>query len=82
MRKGRATTSMGVISCRSREASLIPNYLRVKATTKSYCSDLGTKNRGRQKGIPGMRKSLLQVQWKQDQASRFVWRPTAAREIR
>ena len=53
---------MGVISCRRIEASLIPNYVRVQATTKCYCSKQGTKNRGRQKGIPGMRKSLLQVQ--------------------
>ena len=52
---------MGVISCRRIEASLIPNYVRVQATTKCYCSKQGTKNRGRQKGIPGMRKSLLQA---------------------
>ena len=33
---------------------------------------LGTKNRGRQKVIPGMRKSVLQVQWKQEQTTCFV----------
>ena len=38
---------MGVISLRSREASFIPNYIRVEATTNCYCSNLGTKNRGR-----------------------------------
>ena len=63
MRKGRGTTSMCLISCRSREASLIPNYVIIKATTKCYCGNLGTKNRGHQKGIPGMLKCLLQAQW-------------------
>ena len=73
---------MCLISCRSREASLIPNYVIIKATTKCYCGNLGTKNRGHQKGIPGMLKCLLQAQWKQDQTTYFVWRPTAARESR
>ena len=28
---------MGVISCRSKEASSMPNYIRVKATAKCCC---------------------------------------------
>ena len=36
----KGTTSIGVISCRSREVPLIPNNIRAKATTKCYCSIL------------------------------------------
>ena len=32
----KATTSMGVISCCSREASSIPNYTRINATIECY----------------------------------------------
>ena len=42
---------MGVISCHSREASLIPNYVRAKSTTKCYCSNLG-KQTGTQEVHP------------------------------
>ena len=50
---------MGVISCRSREGSVIPNYVRVKATSKRYCSNVGTENWGRPKGIPGCEKACF-----------------------
>ena len=39
-RRTKATTSMGVISCRSREASSIPNYIRINATTECYRRNL------------------------------------------
>ena len=45
---------MGVISSRSREASLTPNYIRVKASAKCYSSNLGAKPRGRKKAVPGV----------------------------
>ena len=45
---------MGVISCRSREASLIPNYIRVEASAKCYSSNLAAKPRGRIKAVPGV----------------------------
>ena len=57
MRKGRGTTTMGVISCRSRAASIIPNYIRVKATTKYYCSNLGTKTWDARRAPPGCEKA-------------------------
>ena len=69
-------------------AAKVLNHYRYCSRTagqlfKSLNSNLGTMNRGRQKSIPGMRKSILQVQWKQDQQTTcFVWRPTAARESR
>ena len=62
MRKGRGTTSMRVIYHRSREASVIPIYIRVKATAKCYCSNVGKEKWGPSKGIPGMRKNLFRVQ--------------------
>jgi len=80
--KGRVTTRMGAISWRIREATEIPNYVRVVATAKCYCSNDGTDNWGRRKGIHGMRKSLLRVQWKQGQTTGFFWWSTEAPESR
>ena len=50
-----------MISCRSREASLLSNYIRVKATTKCYCTKFGTKTGDATKGIPGLGKSLQEA---------------------
>ena len=48
-RMAKGTASMGVNSCRSREASLIPKYsiyqVRVKATTERHDNNLGNKRR-------------------------------------
>ena len=46
---------MGVISCRSREASLIPDYVRVKMT-KRYCSHLETDTGDVRNASPGWEK--------------------------
>ena len=73
---------MGVISCRSREASLISKYIRVKASSICYISHLG-ENPG--DGIipsPGWEKSLIAVQKKQDDSTCIVGSRAAAREIR
>ena len=52
----KATTIMGVIACRSREASLIPNDIRINATTECYWSNFRSKKRGRSKCVPGCGK--------------------------
>ena len=67
---------MGVISCRSREASLIPNYIRVKASARCYSSNLGAKPRGRKNAVPG----VIAVQKKQDDPTCIVGSRAAARE--
>ena len=57
---------MGVISCRSREASLIPNYIRVNASAKCFSSNLEEKNGDGRRTFPGWEKSLIAVQKRQD----------------
>ena len=52
----KATTSMGVISCRSREASLIPNYIRINATTECYGVILDPKSGDAGSVSPGVGK--------------------------
>ena len=75
---------MGVISCRSREASLTPNYIRVKAPAKCYSSIIVLEqNPG--DGIrlsPGWDNSLIAVQKKQDDPTCIVGSRAAARESR
>ena len=78
-------TSMGVISCRSREASLIPNYIRINATTECYRSNLGPKG-GDAGGVsPGVEKSLRTVQRERDDfttSTRLAIDPTTTRKSR
>ena len=65
-----------------RRASFIPNYIRVKATTKCYCSNFRNQIRGRTKGIPGWGESLQEAQWEQMKGNAghlLHQRPTAAR---
>ena len=50
---------MVVISGRSGEASIMPNDIRVKATTKCYCGNLGTKSRGRRRTSPECAKACF-----------------------
>ena len=73
---------MGVISCRSREASLIPNYIRVKASAKCYSSNLGAKPGDGIRPSPGWEKSLIVVQIKQDDPTCIAGSRAAARESR
>ena len=80
MRKGRGT-SMGVTSCRSREASVMPTYIRVKATSKCFCGNVGTKSRGGRRASPECSKSLFRLRWKRKTRNVYSpWRPTAARQ--
>ena len=39
METSKRDDKLGVISCRSGEASLIPNYIRIHATTECYRSN-------------------------------------------
>ena len=73
---------MGVISCRSREASLIPNDIRVKASAKCYSSNLGAKPGGGKNPSPGREKSPIAVQIKQDDPTCIVGSRAAARMSR
>ena len=78
-------TSMGVISCRSREASLIPNYIRTNATTECYRNILDPKYGDAGSVSPGVEKSLRTVQKERDDlttSTRLAIDPTAARKSR
>lgn len=60
--KSKATTSMGAMSRRSREPSLVPDYIQITATAECYNDNLGTKRWRRKRGVPGVRKSFMVVQ--------------------
>ena len=79
------TTSIGVISCRSREVSLIPNYIRINATTESYRLILDPKGGDAGSVSLGVGKSLRTVQRERDDlttSTRLAIDPTAARKSR
>ena len=55
--KGKGGISMGVMSCRSREASLLPNYIRGKASA-SVTAGILDQNPGGGRRLPrGERKA-------------------------
>ena len=73
---------MDVTSCHSREASLIPNYIRVKASAKYYSSNLGANPGNGRRPSPGWEKNLIAVQKKQDDPTCIFGSRAAARESR
>ena len=73
---------MGVISCRSREASLIQNYIRVEASAKCYSSNIGENPGDGRKPSPRWEKSLITVQKKRDDPTCIVGSRAAAWESR
>ena len=84
-RRAKGTTSMGVISCRSSEASLIPNYIPINATTECHWSNYRSSRRGRRKCLRVWEKCLRNVQRERDDSTtstRLVIDPTTARKSR
>ena len=74
---------MDVISCRSREASLIPKYTRINATTECYRVILDPKSGDPQSVSPGVGQILRNVQREQDDlttSTRLAIDPTTARK--
>ena len=69
-----------------REASLLPNFIRVKATTKCYCSNFGTKSGDARRASSdwerACRRHCCESKWKGNGGHLLYHRPTAARGIR
>ena len=65
-KRDKGTTSMCVISCCSREASLIPNYIRINAMTECYRVILDSKGGDAGSVSQGVGKSRRTVQIERD----------------
>ena len=89
-RRAKGTTSMGVIACRSREASLTPNYIPgtwYELMRRRNVTGVILDPKGGDAGSasPGVEKSLRTVQRERDDlttSTRLAIDPTTARKSR
>ena len=84
-RNAKGTTSIGVISCRSREASLIPTIYELMRRRNVIGVILDPKGGDAGSVPPGLEKSLRTVQRERDdltRSARLAIDPTTARKSR